>query len=144
MLPCAADGKIDLSFHKGSDHERQLGILIEAAAKGDVRAVRLWHNLNGPRFVDAGDYDGRTALHLAAEEGQLQVVAYIVGLPEVNLEARDRWNHTPLDRAREAGHAKIAATLEKAIIAIMANNKARGGIGGIGGIGDGIAGTRGQ
>ena len=34
--------KIDPSFHKGGDFERKLGVLIDAASKGDYRAVRLW------------------------------------------------------------------------------------------------------
>ena len=49
--------------------------------------------------VHAGDYDSRTALHLAAAEGSLDAVKYLVfhGHP---LYVRDRWGATPLDEAK--------------------------------------------
>lgn len=48
--------------------------------------------------IDAADYDLRTALHLAAAEGHLDAVKYLVshGHP---LHVRDRWGATPFDEA---------------------------------------------
>ena len=56
------------------------------------------------------DYDKRTALHLAAAEGQLDAVKYLVahGHP---LNVRDRWNATPLDEARREGQETIVKYL---------------------------------
>ena len=45
---------------------------------------------------DVGDYDGRTALHLAAAENQVDAVAWLVGHVN-NLSPRDRWGQTPAE-----------------------------------------------
>ncbi len=44
---------MDPTFYKGSSHDRNLGVLIEAASKGDLRAFELLHNLNGDAFVNS-------------------------------------------------------------------------------------------
>lgn len=113
----SATSKMDPTFHKGGDYETHIGILIEAASKGDVRTVKLWYNLNGPTFVNGGDYDARTALHLACEEGHSGVVRYLLAQEGIELEPMDRWKLTPLNYARKAGHGKIVKMLESAIAA---------------------------
>ena len=62
--------------------------------------------------VHAQDYDKQTALHLAASEGQLDAVKYLVshGHP---LSVRDRWLATPLDEAKREGHEEVAAYLAR-------------------------------
>lgn len=107
--------KIDPTFHKGGDQERHLGTLIEAASKGDLRAVRLAFSLNGPEFINLGDYDLRTALHLACEEGHMNIVRFMAANEQLELEPRDRWGITPLDYARKAGYGKIVLVLQAAI-----------------------------
>jgi glutaminase len=47
--------------------------------------------------VSAGDYDRRTALHLAASEGLLEVVTYLVAEANTDPSPVDRWGGTPLD-----------------------------------------------
>jgi glutaminase len=86
--------------------------LIWAAAKGDLRAVqRLVARGVDP---DEPDYDGRTALHLAAAEGKAQVVGFLLSCG-AELEPRDRWGHTPRADAERAGFAAVARTLEEAL-----------------------------
>lgn len=84
--------------------------LCSAAARGDLGELR--------RLVASGvdpstaDYDGRTALHLAASEGQMAAVKYLLSICS-ETEPRDRWGHSPLDDARREGHPQIAALLER-------------------------------
>ena len=45
--------------------------------------------------LNCGDYDARTPFHLAAAEGRLEVVDYLLSVgAQINI--RDRWNGTPL------------------------------------------------
>jgi len=59
---------------------------------------------------NAADYDGRTALHLAAAEGYPAVVRFLLG-SGARPEATDRWAGTPLTDARRAKHTAVADAL---------------------------------
>ena len=65
--------------------------------------------------IHAMDYDNRTALHLAASEGQLEAVKYLVahGHP---LHVRDRWHATPLDEAIREKRDSVANYLREQIV----------------------------
>ncbi len=96
----AMEAEADLSFG-----------LLWAAAKGDLWEIR--------RLRAAGidlnitDYDGRTALHLAASEGQKRVAAYLLERG-ADWRLKDRWGATALDDARRDGHHAVADLLEAA------------------------------
>ena len=89
------NGKTD----KMATYDDELAVieLLFAAFENNVEGVRTLVAKGVP--VHAGDYDSRTALHLAAAEGCLEVVEYLVshGHP---LFVRDRWGATPLDEAK--------------------------------------------
>jgi len=73
---------------------------ITAAAEGDkveVQAVLDFGNIN----INSGDYDKRTALHLAAGEGHLDIVEMLCKAG-ANVNVEDRWGHRPLDDAKNA------------------------------------------
>ena len=58
--------------------------------------------------INVGNYDKRTALHLAASEGLLDVVKYLVDEAEADPSPQDRWGNTPLDDASRSSHFAVA------------------------------------
>lgn len=61
--------------------------------------------------VNAYDYDGRTPLSIAASEGHLEAVKYLVH-HGANLLHRDFRCNTALDDARREGRDRVAAFLD--------------------------------
>ena len=61
--------------------------------------------------MNSADYDGRTALHLAASEGHSNVVEYLIN-HNAQINAKDRWGNTSLDDAKRAGNKLIVELLE--------------------------------
>lgn len=87
--------------------------LIFAASYGDLDNIMKLY----ARGVDlsVADYDNRTALHLAAAEGKMEVVQYLVDYYKqgaLNISPLDRWGGTPLQDALRGGHQEIAAFLQ--------------------------------
>jgi glutaminase len=64
--------------------------------------------------LDGADYDGRTALHLAASERQSHIVEYLIA-KGVNLNPIDRWGGSPLSDARRNNHEAVISMLETAM-----------------------------
>jgi len=60
------------------------------------------------------DYDGRTALHLAASEGQTVILRFLLQIAKVDQTIRDRWGRTALDDARTFHRTACMALLLKA------------------------------
>ena len=89
--------------------------MCAAAASGNTELLREILEL-GAISVDQGDYDLRTALHLAASEGLLETVQFLVEgswsterLPHgANLSPVDRWGGTPLDDAVRGEQRAVA------------------------------------
>jgi ankyrin repeat protein len=99
---------------RGITHQQYLenaaADLCFAAASSDCdRLERLI--LQNKLDVNAGDYDQRTALHLAAAEGHLTVVKHLVERLAARANVLDRWHTTPLACAREGGHEQIVKYL---------------------------------
>jgi len=74
-----------------------LGVLMCQAAF-DGRLEDLKRYVNTGVDPNESDYDGRTALHLAASEGNMQILEYLVNI-KANIMCRDRFNGTPLEDA---------------------------------------------
>ncbi|KAJ0682665.1 putative protein kinase TKL-Pl-5 family [Helianthus annuus] len=60
---------------------------------------------------NVGDYDKRTALHLAACEGCTEIVLLLLE-KGADVNSTDRWGRTPLSDARGVGHTEICKILE--------------------------------
>ena len=78
------------------------------AASGDLE--RIQHLINKRAKINQGDYDQRTALHLAAAHGHFDIVQKLLEA-RADTQTPDRWGHTALDEAANGGYQDIAAAL---------------------------------
>ena len=89
-------------FHLGCD-------LLRACCTGDGAKVAQIIKTEA-RMSTFKDYDGRTALHVAASEGRLALVEYLVAAgAQVNVS--DRWGGSPLDDAMRHRHDDVQTLL---------------------------------
>ena len=63
--------------------------------------------------MEKADYDGRTALHLAAAEGHFDLVKYLVERVKVNPRPKDRWNSIPYNDAIRSNNIEVIEYLRK-------------------------------
>lgn len=62
--------------------------------------------------INEGDYDKRTALHVAAGGGHADVVQFLCK-QGANVNVEDQWGGRPIDDALEKGHEKVVEILRK-------------------------------
>ncbi|KAE9450416.1 hypothetical protein C3L33_17683, partial [Rhododendron williamsianum] len=79
--------------------------LLFMACRGDVRGVQDLLD-DGGIDVNSIDLDGRTALHIAACEGHVEVVKLLL-TRKANIDARDRWGSTAAADAKYYGHVEV-------------------------------------
>jgi hypothetical protein len=84
--------------------------LITAAFDGDLEEVKLLLAI-GNIDLNEGDYDRRTALHLAAGEGHTDIVEFLCQAGS-DPNASDRWGGRPLDDAKSGKHTSCIKALE--------------------------------
>lgn len=104
--------KIDPRRRIGNKETDLVVNLLFACKNGDLETVRKLH-LQGMN-LNIVDYDGRTALHLAASEGQTVILKFLLQIAKVDQNIRDRWGRTALDDARTFHRTACMALLLKA------------------------------
>ena len=86
-------------------------LMCSAAGRGSATQLRTM--LANGADPSSSDYDGRTALHLAASNGRLECVELLIEA-RAELSPLDRWNGTPYDDAVRHSHPDVAEALRRA------------------------------
>eukprot|EP00063_Salmo_salar_P048854 XP_014023689.1 PREDICTED: glutaminase kidney isoform, mitochondrial-like isoform X5 [Salmo salar] len=102
--------KQDPRRQDGDDRNKSVVSLMFAAYSGDVSAVRRF--ALSLMDMELKDYDSRTALHVAAGEGHVDVVRFLTDACKVNPFLKDRWGNIPLDDAMQFGHSAVVKVLQ--------------------------------
>ena len=79
---------------------------VDAASRGDVPTMEKMA-AEGFDPKQTADYDGRTALHLAAAEGHLDAVKWLIEVAQAPLNETARWNGTALTDAIRHDHKEV-------------------------------------
>ncbi|XP_060786445.1 glutaminase kidney isoform, mitochondrial isoform X2 [Neoarius graeffei] len=103
--------KLDPRREGGEQRVKSVINLLFAAYTGDVSALRRF--ALSSMDMEQKDYDSRTALHVAAAEGHVEVVRFLLEACKVNPVPRDRWGNTPLDEATHFGHREVVTLLQE-------------------------------
>uniref|UniRef100_A0A7S0ZBF5 Non-specific serine/threonine protein kinase n=1 Tax=Timspurckia oligopyrenoides TaxID=708627 RepID=A0A7S0ZBF5_9RHOD len=115
------------AVHLVAAERQSLGMsLIEHSSRGRVDLVRQLIDEGAP--VSLGDYDRRTALHLAVAERHLAVVSLLLERGADPM-VRDRWGRTPLDEAESSGNDTLKAVLHAAVENLKKKSVSQGSTG---------------
>ncbi|XP_066480291.1 60 kDa lysophospholipase-like [Tiliqua scincoides] len=81
-----------------------------AAKASDLDALKVLQNMGGN--LSSGDYDGRSPLHVASCEGNLEIVEHLL-MSGATVYAKDRFGATPLLNAIKFRHKDVICLLRK-------------------------------
>jgi len=109
--------KIDPSKKEFWSKQVEVNNLLHAASFDDAKALAQMEHSGMNMYL--ADYDNRTALHLAACEGHINAVRFLVDNAPANIREkcinkRDRWGGTPLGEAIHYGHSEVVTILKEA------------------------------
>ncbi|XP_058854934.1 glutaminase liver isoform, mitochondrial [Acipenser ruthenus] len=96
---------------KAESEGYQIMNVLLAAYRGDVRSLRRY--LLSGADVNSVDYDGRSALHVAASEGHLEVIKFLIENAGADHMATDRWGNTPLQESLRYKHSHAVQLLRR-------------------------------
>ena len=92
------------------DYEDPGEMLRAAAIAGDLK--RMKQLIDNGVDPNGSNYDNRTAFHLAAAAGKLEVLYYLLAVG-AKVNVRDRWDGTPLENAVIQGEEVCAMLLKE-------------------------------
>ncbi|KAJ1935658.1 hypothetical protein FBU59_005315 [Linderina macrospora] len=82
--------------HFSDAETKDLMVSIQnAVTRGDIEFVKL--AVRAGFNLDCTDYEGRTVLFFAVIAGQVEIVEYLLNLPNITVEHWDQWGYSPLD-----------------------------------------------
>jgi len=112
LLESGSMGQVMLSSKSFAEHEetQEAMLVCCAAAAGSIVILEALHNAG--KDLNKPDYDGRTALHVSAAHGHLEVVGWLLDM-HANPNVSDRFGLTPLVQAMRVGHTDVADLLVK-------------------------------
>ena len=103
--------KIDPTYQKSQTAgELQTQLLLAAANDDKLAMQRYWMK---DIDMNISDWDSRTAMHVAASEGNYITCKFLLEVCKVNPSPRDRWGSTPLQEAARIGNHKIVSLIKK-------------------------------
>ncbi|KHJ97369.1 glutaminase [Oesophagostomum dentatum] len=107
--------KVDPRRRDRHREQESIAPALYVARSRDIVALRRMFMQGYDYDLSATDYDDRTPLHVAASEGDLAIVKFLVNVAKVDVTTKDRWGRSALDDARFFKHEDCAKFLEKAI-----------------------------
>jgi ankyrin repeat protein len=73
--------------------------LLEYAYKGDLERLDLFYECGANLNIE--DFDKRTLGHIAAAEGHIHIIKFLVEKTNFNIMVCDRWGNTPYSDAKD-------------------------------------------
>lgn len=104
--------KLAKKVESSKDDESASFNLLYYAKQNNLREIRK--SIANGRDINYADYDSRTALHLAANYGNFEIVKYLVS-HGARVGVKDRFNNTPIDEAENNGYPEIVEYLKEAL-----------------------------
>ncbi|KAH9304513.1 hypothetical protein KI387_008917 [Taxus chinensis] len=87
------------------------GEVFTASRNGDLSALERVYGLNPCHVTNSVTFEGNTVLHIAAREGHLDIVRWILNLKGCNSKARNADENTPLHEAAKCGNEEVIRIL---------------------------------
>eukprot|EP00966_Prymnesium_polylepis_P324462 7380506-Prymnesium_polylepis.1 len=104
--------KVERTLTKTEKQIAQISDMFFAAATGKLETVTE-AVVHGGFNVCEPDYEGRTALHVAASAGRLAVVEFLIQ-QKISLNRKDNFGRTPLGNAMTKGHVAVVRAIRDA------------------------------
>lgn len=104
------ENRYDLDFHNEEDETVMVAELCSVAALGDVKYLAKLIRLGAD--PNATDVDNRTPLHLAARNGHIDTMRYLIKQCNVHLNVKDNFGGSPLSDAKKGGSEEAVLFLK--------------------------------
>jgi len=79
--------------------ERLAKMMCMCGYDGDLEKLKTLHLCEAN--LESADYDKRTLGHLAAAEGHVELLKYLIEETEYNFDLQDRWGNQILDELKD-------------------------------------------